>query len=125
MLGYKIDSLFVYFSFLMIVKHYKITGDELEVYLRTANLSHFNDVDWKAIVFDIENYYVTLLHGFPGDNPVGLLFCVIDSVPVFIAMLGEHSNIYETKNSNIAKTIHEWYLDVTEDSCNYENEIWN
>lgn len=93
------------------IRHYKIIGNILEVYLRTANLSDLNDVEWKGIEFDIKNHIAVLLHGFPGDNPVGLLFYLVNDIPVFIATLGEHSDIYETKYSNIAEFVHEWYVD--------------
>lgn len=99
----------------------KIVGDDLEIYLRIANASELNDVEWKCIVLRVDSVNYLLLHGFPGDNPIGFVFYT----NIHIAELGEHTCIYNTQWRTDAEKIRIWYEEITEDACNYEDEMWN
>lgn len=99
----------------------KIVGDNLEQYLRIANASDLNDIEWKCIVLRVDSKNYVLLHGFPGDNPVGFVFYTT----AYIAELGENTCIYNTQWHQDAEKIRKWYDEITEDCCNYEDEMWN
>jgi hypothetical protein len=75
--------------------------------------------NYKEIIIQIiesGNEYV-LLHGFPGDSPKG---CILLEDNNF-AILGDE---FIENNNNDLTIINIWYEQITEYSCNYENDYW-
>jgi hypothetical protein len=60
-----------------------------------------------------------LVHGFPGDNPVGI---VVDINKKILTSVGELAqNKYTTHH---AKEISAWYESITMNACDYKDDFW-
>lgn len=74
--------------------------------------SHFT-----AITLQYKDETFTLYHGFPGENPVGIL---VDSNRILVAHVGELGDSKMFVETEAARALFEWYNTMTNDLCEYK-----
>lgn len=111
-----------------VISHRKMVVDELsnlKNYKYIINNNNCNDEyiithNYKKIDILITetNSTFILYHGFPGNNPDGIAYNVNDFDFVCVGENCKNENL--TKNGLI---ILDWYNKLTNDCCDYDNEI--
>ena len=91
---------------------YDITKNEIE----TNNASNYKEITLQVN----ENIYI-LLHGFPGDTPIGCILC--ETCDEKFIGLTEHIENFKSDNKDHV-AIYTWYNTTTDDFCSYEDEFW-
>ena len=70
-------------------------------------------VESDYVIFDLEINTVkyTMIHGFPGDNPAGVIF--------------NENESYDIRNQGDNKNeVYDWYNKTTENGSNFEDSSW-
>jgi hypothetical protein len=91
---------------------YDIEKNEIE----TNNASNYKEITLQVN----ENIYI-LLHGFPGDAPIGCILCETCDEK-FIGLTEHIKNFTSNNNDHIA--IYKWYNIKTINFCSYEDNFW-
>lgn len=103
-------------------------------------LNNYSDIDYIIKFITTQNFkkinitinetseiYI-LYHGFPGDNPHGMAYNINNANDwVCVGENCENINEHLIKNGLITKNglmILDWYNKLTDDCCDYDNEIW-
>ena len=80
-----------------------------------------NACNYKEITLIVnENKYI-LLHGFPGDAPIGCILCETND-DKYIGLTNDIEGFTSNNNDHIAINI--WYNGITEEYCSYEDDFW-
>lgn len=101
------------------IKHNSLLLDYLSLlHIDEDDISDdINTGDYKCITLQVNNDKIyTLLHGFPGDAPVG---CILLDNDVFIELVE-----YPTNVSNNIELICKWYFEITYNLCIFDNDFW-
>lgn len=90
--------------------------DTIETIINTIDI--YNIDNYKEIIIQIagNSKKFILLHGFPGDSPVG---CILLDDSTFVE-IGENYTNY----NNDLSIINNWYNDITKEYCDYSDIFW-
>ena len=82
--------------------------------------------DWKMINVEIRNEPYIFVHGFPGDNPYGMLLKKIDeNKTIVITEFGETLDpVYLNNDKEIVDLFFNWYMEVTSGVDGYDKEYF-
>ena len=90
--------------------------------------------DEDYVILSFEGTDIQMLHGFPGDNPFGLLVRGRELVLEFgepFAIMDEYAFVgndvvseFHSKKEDMVARIMEWYMAITGNMCNYGHEFW-
>jgi hypothetical protein len=94
-----------------------LDSEELEIVDNEINTN--NNGNYKFIKLEITNIdspiIYHLIHGFPGDEPVGFI----------LLSNGSYESINNSQSTNLhIELIVKWYKMITNDECDYDNDFW-
>lgn len=77
---------------------------------------HLFDSDYVYITFLLKGKIYSMVHGFPGDNPMGIVYRKNEYY-----IVGEGRPLIDNQPHSI---IDEWYEEVTEELTGYKDDMW-
>lgn len=90
--------------------------------------------DEDYVILSFEGTDIQMIHGFPGDNPFGILVRGCELVLEFgepFAIMGEYAfegndavGEFHSDKEDTMSQIMEWYMAVTGNMCNYGHDFW-
>lgn len=85
-------------------------------------IDYYEDDEYTITTLNIRESTYNFVHGFPGDNPAAV---ILDSNNErSLAYFGEARDLETMTNNPVEvkhmKKIYEWYMELTENMCNYE-----
>lgn len=69
------------------------------------------DNNWVIGQVTIKDKQYTIIHGFPGDNPIGLIFNETTAIQIYGGRCSSHD-----QNENVNKNLESWYMQATNDA---------
>jgi hypothetical protein len=63
-----------------------------------------------------------LIHGFPGDNPVGIVLH-FDNIMASVGELAQ-DKYQDFADAKEIKEVIDWYNSITKESCRYHDRFW-
>lgn len=81
---------------------------------------YFDPEDEEFVIISFENCTYRLIHGFPGDNPIGV---IVDENDNIVDTCGELS-MEHYEGNDMSHSMIEWYEEITENGTNYFSDFW-